>query len=231
MRRLSEDRAEAEAFSRSLNITYSEFFRNPLAFALLEQLILPRLLGEVGKSGRSEVRVWSAGCAAGQEAWSVAILLEELAAARERPVTIRIFATDVSETALALARKGVYDPAAVQNIRLKHLRDYFSAQGEAYVVTPRLRARVDFSAYDLLDARSACPPASLYGDFDLILCSNLLFYYRPDLRQHILDKVCRALSPGGYFVSGEAERDIVAKHDGFGHVAPPAAVFQKIGAS
>ena len=227
LQRLAEDRTEADALFQSLNIGYSEFFRDPLVFALLEKLVLPGLVEAKGKTGPAELRVWSAGCSAGQEAWSVAILLEDLSVAQQRPVPFRIIATDVSDAALAVARQGVYDHTAVQNVRVKHLRNFFSAEGESYVVASQLRARVDFSTYDLLDERSVCPPVSLYGAFDLILCCNLLFYYRPETRRHILDKVCRALGPGGYFVTGEVDREFVAQHDGFSAVAPPAAVFQK----
>ncbi len=227
LRRLAEDRTEADALRQSLNIGYSEFFRDPLVFALLEKLVLPGLVEAKGKIVPTELRVWSAGCSDGQEAWSVAILLEDLSAAHQRPVPFRIIATDISDAALGSARQGVYDHPAVQNVRVKHLRNYFSAEGAGYVVASRLRERVDFSTYDLLDGRSVCPPVSLYGDFDLILCCNLLFYYRPEIRLKILDKVCRALCPGGYFVTGEAEKDIVAQHDGFCAVASPAAVFQK----
>ena len=225
--RLECDGAEAEALLRSLRIGHSEFFRNPLTFAVLEQLVLPNLLAAKEMSGRSEIRVWSAGCAAGQEAYSVAILLDELRAAREHPIPFRIIATDICGADLARGRDGVYDRAAVQNVRLKQLQDYFRVEGEAYAVAPRLRQQVDFSTYDLLDERSVCPPASLYGDFDLILCCNVLFYYRPDMRQRILDKVCNALAPNGYFVTGEAERDIVQHAGGCRAVASPAAVFQK----
>ncbi len=223
LKRLAEDRTEAEAFCHSLNINHSEFFRNPLTFALLEQLVLPGLV----KAGQdTELRIWSAGCASGQEIYSVVMLLEDLAMARGRPVPARIFATDLDADSLAAARAGVFAEAAVPNVRHRHLRDYFSVNGGSCAVAPGLRARVDFSAYDLLDENFSCPPASLYGDFDLILCCNLMFYYRPNIRRRLLDKFCRALAPGGYFVTGEAEYDLVVKHGGLRAVAPPAAVFQ-----
>ncbi len=225
--RLADDPAEAEDFFQSLRIGYSEFFRNPLTFALLEQLVLPGLVEAREKSGRAEIRIWSAGCAGGQEAWSVAILLDELLAMRNRSLPFRIIATDISEAELAAARQGLYDAAAVRNIRTGHLRDYFSCKGESYVVAPRLQAHVDFSFYDLLDEQSSSPSAGVFGDFDLILCSNLLFYYRPGVQQFILKKVRHGLSPHGYLVTGEAERAIVDQADGFRAVAPPAAVFQK----
>jgi chemotaxis methyl-accepting protein methylase len=226
---LTQHRAAAEAFCRSLRIGYSEFFRSPLAFAVLEKLVLPGLVAEKGACGRGEIRVWSAGCAAGQEAWSVAMLLECAVRAGEQPTSYRIFATDQSDVDLTLASAGVYGSEAVGNVRLRHLDAFFSRQGESYAVAPRLRERVDFSAYDLLDERSASPASSIYGDFDLILCCNLLFYYRPGIRQRMLDKFFRALSPGGYFVTGEAERGAVSRQKGFRPVAPPSSVFQKRG--
>ena len=246
--KVAVDRAEAGIFFRALRIDHSEFFRNPLAFAVIEKLVLPGLVEAKKKSG-GEVRVWSAGCASGQEAWSLAILLEELAGTRDDveqasrllvpqqtgnrdgrptfpvPVSYRIFATDLAEP--DFARVGVYSAEAVGNVRSRHLQKYFSRQGESFSVVPRLRARVDFSAYDLLDRSSASPAASIYGGFDLILCCNLLFYYRQEARQHILDKICHALSPGGYFVTGEVERAMVAGHQGLRAVMSQSAVFEK----
>ncbi len=222
--KVAGNRAEAEMFFYALRIDHSEFFRNPLTFAVIAQLVLPGL-AEAKKRSGDEIRVWSAGCASGQEAWSLAILLEELAG----PVPYRIFATDLADP--GLARAGVYGAEAVGNVRARHLREHFSRQGESFSVVPRLRARVDFSAYDLLDRSSASPAASIYGGFDLILCCNLLFYYCQEARHHILDKICHALSPGGYFVTGEVERAMVQGHKGLRAVMSPAAVFEKANVS
>jgi two-component system CheB/CheR fusion protein len=117
------------------------------------------------------------------EAYSLAILLEDLAAARGRAIAYRIFATGRSPAGIVTAQAGVYGYAAVHNVRLKHIRDYFTQAGESYTIVPALRDCVDFSVCDLLDELSASPPPSIYGDFDLIVCCNLLFYYRPDIRQ------------------------------------------------
>jgi chemotaxis methyl-accepting protein methylase len=225
-RLLDQNPAEGKALWRSLQNTYSQFFRNPLAFAILEQLVLPALLQEMDASGRPEIRIWSAACAAGQEAYSVAILLDELTVAQGRGPCYRIFATDIDEAQLAAGRRGLYDQAALQKVRCQHLRDYFQPQGQAHRVMPRLRERVDFSFYDLLDERLLSPPASIYGGFDLILCSNLLFYYRPDLQRSILDKAVRCLAPGGYLVSGQAERALVEQCGALRAVAPPPPVFR-----
>jgi chemotaxis protein methyltransferase CheR len=225
--RLSADRAEAEALSRALLITYSEFFRNPLACAVLEQLVLPGLRQVCQKERRAELRIWSAGCAAGQEAYSVAILLEELSVASLEEVPYRVFATDLSEPDLAAARSGAFGELAMGNVRLRHMAAHFLKSGESYAIAPRIRDRVDFSLYDLLDPRTTCPPASVYGDFDLVLCSNVLFYYRPDAQAFILDKVRQCLTPHGCLVTGEVERRVVTGAGGFRQVANPAPVFFK----
>lgn len=216
---LAGNREEALKFHASLRITHTEFFRNPLSFAVLEQIVLPALVEAKKRSG-GEIRVWSAGCAAGQEAWSIAMLLDELAG----PVSHRIFATDLEEP--VSARHGVYGPGDVGNVRTRHLHDYFTRQGDTYSVVPWLRERVDFSVCDLLDGSPAIPAASIYGDFDLILCCNLLFYYSLGARKRILDNICNGLAPGGYFVTGEAERVMVAAHGGLHAMAASAAVFR-----
>ncbi|WAI02051.1 CheR family methyltransferase [Methanogenium organophilum] len=224
---LSEHQEEADTLSRSLQNAHSEFFRNPLTFALLESLVLPSLLMERQGAEKGGIRIWSAGCAAGEEAYSIAILLSERAMASEQPVPYQIFATDISEDELAHAKIGEYDAAKVQNVRLKHLHTYFHSHGDTYTVIPRLRDHIDFSRYDLLDEHSSSPPTSIYGNFDLIICANLLFYYRPEVRQYILNKLHRSLVPGGYLVTGEAEREMVEQANDIYPVFRPAAVYRK----
>lgn len=220
---------EAQAFFSSLNIGYTEFFRDPLAFAVLERVVLPALVQKHERSGGGELRIWSAACSTGEEAWSIAALLDDLATASETPVPFRVFATDASEAELDVARRGEYDQDAVRSVRLGHLDRCFVKRGRSYSVAPALRAHVDFSTYDLLDERSTCVPASIFGDFDIVLLCNVLFYYRPAVRRFMLNKVGRALSAKGYLITGEAERTIVERAGGFGAVAPPAAVFRKGG--
>jgi chemotaxis methyl-accepting protein methylase len=222
---LSKDKDEANALFSSLNICYSEFFRNPLTFTLLEQIILPRIIEEKPES--SEIRIWSAGCAAGQEAYSIAMILDDHIRRKEKATRFRIFGTDISNRAIETAREGVYNASEVQNMSLRMISQYFTRQGESYAVSENLKDCIDFSHDDLLDPRSVSPSKSIYGDFDLICCSNILFYYKPEIRQIILRKLYISLSPKGFLISGEAEREIIAKFK-FRTVVPPAAVFQKI---
>lgn len=223
---LSKNRDEAKVLLSSLNIGYSEFFRGPLAFALLEQVILPGLISEK-RSGSSEIRIWSAGCAGGEEAYSLAMILNEFARETDTEIHFRIFATDISEQSLETARRGVYGQKSVRNVTLKYLQKYFDQHAERYVIDPKLRERIEFSLYDLLDDSSCCPPASIFGDFDLVICSNVLFYYRPDIQKFILNKIGRSLTQSGYLMTNEAERGIVQQAQAFQAISVPATFFQR----
>lgn len=226
LERLARDPAEARTLHRSLRIVYSEFFRDPLTFALLEQSILPALVGEKEHRCPAEIRIWSAGCAAGQETWSVAILMEDLITRRGGRGRYRIFATDQSESHLDTARAAIYRPEDLASLRWRHLQAYFAPRGDAFAIDDRLRERVEFSCYDLLDQGTTCPPTSIYGDFDLVLCRNVLLYYRAEVRDGMLDKLERCLAPGGYLVTGETERRIAAQAGGLRPVVPSVAIFR-----
>jgi chemotaxis protein methyltransferase CheR len=225
---LATDPLEAVEFQASLRISYTEFFRNPLIFGMLEERILPHLIATQKQGGRREIRVWSAGCATGQETWSIAILLEELTRHWDPQPAYRVFATDLCGEHLAFARAGEYSTKALAKVRLRHLEDYFLKNGDFHIISSKLRPRVDFSIHDLLDQHAACPAASIYGDFDLILCCNLLFYYRSEVQHQILDKFTRALHPGGYLVTDDAGRGPLSNHHDLYPVLPNASIFQKI---
>jgi len=221
---LEKNNTEADAFYGSLQITFSQFFRDPLTFALLEQLILPSLISH-RPDGR-EIRIWSAGCSYGQEAYSIAMLLSDLAENSGKRISYRIFATDISQEALTAGRAGVYDQNAVQNVKLKHLKKYFIKQGETLTIVPRLRQFINFSTYDLLDQTTANSPESIYGDFDIVMCSNLLFYYKTNLQQLIIKKLQQALSATGHLITGEAEKTLIQNATKLQAITKSTAVFK-----
>lgn len=223
LERTAADPLATAAFYESLSIGFTEFFRDPLAFAVLERVLLPCL----AETGRGEVRAWSAGCATGPEAWSAAMLLEDLHRAGSGRVPYRVIGTDISEESLGVATTGTYPLEALGNVRMRHLRDYMATTGSVASLGADLRARVSFSRLDLIDPRSQSPAESIYGGFDLVFCCNVLLYYRAEVRNLILGKLRRALAPGGYLVVGDSERGIVERAGGFRAIAPPATVFQK----
>ena len=224
---LQKNDAEAMILIDSLQISYSEFFRNPVTFAVLERIILPLLILKKKNTRHKEIRIWSAACAAGQESYSLAILLDELIPNNSNKLNYRIFATDQNEEQINEAQKGMYSATELYNLSFKRLRQWFSIQGDTYSVKPDLKKNIDFSTFDLFSKKPVFPPTSIFGDFDIVMCANLLFYYKSKYQKEILEKATCCLANGGYIIVGEAERDILIKLH-YKEVFPQSGIFQKM---
>ncbi|NOU48925.1 MAG: hypothetical protein HOO86_17955 [Bacteroidales bacterium] len=209
----------------SLHISYSEFFRNSLTYAALEHIIFPAMISKLKNNGRREIRIWSTACANGQEAYSLAMLLEELKNGNKNKFKYRIFATDRSKNNIETARNGQYTTDLLKNIQLNRLNKWFTNYNESYRINAGLKVNIDFSEFDLLDDGAITPESSIYGDFDLVYCANLLFYYTNEVKQKILKKVSHCLSKGGYLVTGETEREILIKQN-YIETVYQSAIFQ-----
>jgi len=220
---LTGDQNEASLLIRSLQNNYSEFFRNSLTFSVLERILLPLLIHRERGARQKEIRIWSAACASGQEAYSLAILMEELIG-ENNTFSYRIFATDVDELQINKARKGEYFPEAIGNLTVNRVKRWFSKQGSSYTVKEELKRHIDFSVFDLASIQYNSPPASIFGGFDLIFCANLLFYFKDEYQESILRKVGNNLAAGGYLITGESEREIVLSHK-YHEVFPQSAIF------
>lgn len=168
---------ETSFLIESLTNSYSEFFRNPLTFALLKQIIFPKIFNEKEKLNSHEIRIWSAGCAAGQEAYSLAILAHDFIDEHHFTTSFRIFATDISTKQLEEARLGIYDAKSIQHTDMGFVNTYFTNKDQSYLISEKLKKYIDFSFYDLLDKETSAPPVSIFGGFDIIMCCNVLFYY------------------------------------------------------
>ena len=222
---LQVDALESSCFLKALSNTFSQFFRDPLAFAYLEQQILPCLAAQ--KTG-GEIRIWSAGSAAGQEAFSLAMLISDFSEMRNYDIRYRIIATDISTDALNLAKSAVFDESAIQNVKFKHFNKYFKAYKSTYALVPEIKAKIVFAAYDLLDSSTAFPPESIYGGFDIVMCSNLLIYYRPYIRKLIVCKLRNSLSEGGYLITGDTEKALFENPFLTNPVSAPSNVFRNL---
>lgn len=222
---LIDSESETNSLLESLNINFSEFFRNPVTFAYLEQIILPLLIEKKRKSGEKEIRIWSAACAAGQEAYSIAILCDELLDPKDE-ISCLIFATDINPSELEKGQQGIYSANAVSKVSLNRIQSYFEVTDDSYAIIPALKTYVDFSVFDLLHKSNGTPSASIFGNFDLVICCNLLFYYKPEIRKRILEKTGASLAKGGYLITGESERDIIKGHF-YQEVFTASAIFQK----
>jgi len=225
--KLADDPAEALILQEAFTNSYSTFFRNPLTYAMLHQFVLPKILWQKEKNHDPEIRIWSAGCAGGQEAYSLAMLTDKLVNKSYGSMKYRVFATDNSAQELEKAGKGIYDYDAIKNTPYEYVQDYFLKTGNDYEIIDRIKKLVEFTDFDLLDGESFSPPSSIFGDFDLVMCCNVLFYYKVEFQKLILGKFTRSISEGGFLVTGEAEVGIINSVRGFRHYMSPAPLFVK----
>jgi chemotaxis protein methyltransferase CheR len=192
---------ECEELVNTVAINVSSFFRNPIVFETIAESILPGLMRR-----KEELRVWSAGCAAGEEAYSVAILIKEALGkpngAEAQPV---IFATDIDSGVLKRAKTAFYPRESLKDTKLGLVDAYFSPRKDGFELAAAVKKMVHFSTHDLLSNRSAAPPESIYGSFDVVLCRNVLIYFSDSHQAQILEKLRQSLAPEGYLVLGDSE--------------------------
>lgn len=194
---LATNNEELEALYRDLLIGVTEFFRDIKVFRRLEQTVLPELFRN--RKVEEEVRVWSAGCATGEEPYSLAILLAEQAARTNFQGTMTVFATDVHRASLDLASQGVFDKARLKNVSPERLERYFIPEsGDRYRISPAIRKMIVFAPHNLIGD----PP---FTRMDLICCRNLLIYLQPEIQDKVLALFHFALRRNGVLFLGSSE--------------------------
>lgn len=187
---------EYDALLSSLLIKVTSFFRDPETWQAIAHKALPDLFDS--KSPGDEVRVWSAGCATGEEAYAAAILLSEVLGSRIQNYQVKVFGTDVDEAAISHARRGIYSPTAVQDLSKERLARFFTRVTGGYTVSKDIRRLVVFGANNLV---SDAPISRL----DLLLCRNVFIYVDAALQKRILSRFHYALRQGGILVLGKSE--------------------------
>ena len=175
----------------------TEFFRDPKVFEYLRDDTLPALIDEARADGR-QLRVWSAGCSTGEEAYSLAITLAEALGTDRAAFDVRVFATDIDSSAIAFARRGVYPASALQKVPAAIRERYFAKTDGAYEVVKSLRSLMTFGEHDL-GARAPFPR------IDLILCRNVLIYFTVPMQRAALETFGFSLRDGGRLVLGPSE--------------------------
>ena len=186
---------EAGALFHDLLISVTNFFRDPEAFEALESAI-PQLFRE--KAGGDQVRVWVAGCATGEEAYSLAMLLCEYSLKMEAPPSFLIFATDLNNEAIQAAREGVYPASIAADVSPERLRRFFNFRGGSYQVRKELRERILFAPHNLLKDAP-------FSRLDLITCRNLLIYFNRAAQQRAFETFHFALRHHGVLFLGPSE--------------------------
>ncbi len=191
-RLLHEDAPAIAALIEYTVVGESYFYRHPEQFAALQRYVF---------GSPEPLRIWSAGCASGEEPYSLAMALLESGRAPGRD---RILATDVSERALERAREGVYRPWSLRRLPPELRARHFVEQGGALRIAPQVRALVAFERHNL--ARDPAPS----GPFDLVLCRNVLIYFDPTVTAEVLYRLAGAARPGGFLVLGPVELPLAA---------------------
>jgi two-component system CheB/CheR fusion protein len=194
--RLRQDAGEVDTLFRDLLIGVTNFFRDARAFEALEQLVMPRLFD--GKGPADTIRVWVPGCATGEEVYSLAIMLSEQSEQNRSRVKIQVFATDIDEAALAVARSGHYPDTLLQGVSKDRLERFFTAEGTSYVINKPIRDMCVFYSHSLVRD----PP---FSRMDLISCRNLLIYLTSELQGHVIPIFHYALKPNGFLFLGTSE--------------------------
>ncbi|HEX3418761.1 MAG TPA: chemotaxis protein CheB, partial [Stellaceae bacterium] len=193
---LRQDSGQLELLVKDLLINVTSFFRDASAFELLAKEVIPDLVHRTPPD--RPLRIWIAGCSTGEETYSLAMLfLEEIAAAK-RNIKLQVFASDVDEDAVAVAREGRYPESIAAHVSPVRLTRFFTQEEHSYQVLPELRGVVVFTAQDVL----ADPP---FSRLDLISCRNLLIYLRPEAQEKVLLLFHFALREGGVLFLGASE--------------------------
>ncbi len=178
-------------------INVTQFFRDIEAFVYIRNEILPKLIAQARERDRV-LRFWTAGCATGEEPYSLAMLLSEMLGTELSEWSIKIFATDLDEAAITFARRGIYSENLLKGMPDEYRDRFFEHVDQGYRISKILRQMVIFGQQDL--SRSAPFPR-----IDLVLCRNVLIYFSPELQDYVLNQFAFSLSPDGYLFLGKAE--------------------------
>lgn len=210
MELIQSDKNIYRKFIEHLTINVSEFFRNPNHWEVLEQEIIPVLLKQ-----RSSLKIWSAGCSTGEEAYSLAMLFREKFPGKVE----RIIASDLDQEVLERASIALYSSKAAQTLPANYLNKYMHQEGDFFRVADEIKKMVNFERQDLLKDAFA-------KDYDLILCRNVVIYFTEETKQRLYRKFVEALRPQGVLFIGSTEQIFQAKEIGFQSLA--TFFYQKI---
>jgi two-component system CheB/CheR fusion protein len=200
---LDSDPEEYSKLFDTLLINVSEFFRDPDAWDIIANEIIPDILAK--KKEGDAIRIWSAGCSSGEEPYSLAVLMSEKLGDAITDYNVRIYATDIDDKALGEARRGVFPQDKLKNVREDLLNKYFIRENSFYKVQRNIRQMVTFG---LLDLASDAPISHV----DMIICRNVLIYFKVDLQNRVVTKFHYAINKNGYIFFGKSESMLVGSN-------------------
>jgi two-component system CheB/CheR fusion protein len=199
---VQENADEAKFLAKEFFIGVTSFFRDKEAYDVLNSEVFPELVA--GKTSGDSIKIWITACSTGQEAYSIAILLDRYLQTQNKEIDVKIFASDIDESAIAYAAKARYPLSAVGNIDDSILGTYFIRHTNDYTVIPRIRKQIVFARHNILKD----PP---FIKNDLVSCRNLLIYLNPILQKNVFNTLNFSLRSGGYLFLGTSENPAVIK--------------------
>ncbi len=214
VRLLQESPQEAESLVKELLIGVTRFFRDPEAFRTLGEQALPELMK--ARTAGGAFRVWVPGCGSGEEAYTVAILLNECMQQMDKSFDLQVFGTDLDKEAIEVARRGEYPAGIAADVPADYLKRYFSEEDGTYTVSKQIREMLVFAPQNVI----ADPP---FTNLDLLSCRNLLIYLNADIQKRLLPLFHYTLKPDGLLMLGTSETI-----DGFTNLFDPVEKRQKI---
>ena len=224
---LESNHQEMDELVNAFTINVSGFFRDPLTFEYLRNVI-SGIIQEKLRNSNHNLRIWSAGCSTGEEPYTVAIMLSEILEKHlKTEISIDIIGTDIDTTALLGAKTGQYHKEMLKDTRFGLIPKYFTLKENRYCISGKIKKMVSFSKYDLLDKKSFVPPESVFGDFDIVLCRNVLIYFNQEYQKIIFDKLYRSIHKNGYLVLGESEIPIEQYKNKFKRKNTCCKIYQK----
>ncbi|HKV26670.1 MAG TPA: protein-glutamate O-methyltransferase CheR [Candidatus Acidoferrales bacterium] len=197
LRKLRTSTVEYDEFVERLLTQETSFFRYPAVYEALEKKVLPELHMKKFWENPRTLRIWSAGCATGEEPYSIAISVADALMFAEA-WNIEILATDISKRALSHAEKGVYSSRSLEHLSSRQMENYFSISGREHTVKPRIRRMVSFAPMNLAQA-------VYLGRLDCIFCMNVMIYFSEARRNSLIQHFYEYLEPGGYLFLGHSE--------------------------
>ncbi len=188
--------AEADALLHDVLINVTRFFRDPLTFQVLQKKVFPELVRN--RAPNAPLRIWVPGCSTGEEVYSIAILLTEFLEKKKLHHPVQVYATDISERTIGVAREGLYPKSIRHDVTPERMRAYFTRRDGGYQINKNIRERCIFARHDV----TTDPP---FPRIDLISCRNLLIYFDPELQKRVIPVLHFALGVGGFLLLGTSE--------------------------
>lgn len=227
IRILKEQKGECTHLINSIGVNVSSFFRDPMVFEILENKILPAVIARKRLENSREIRIWSAGCSAGEEPYSIAILVRQCLEKEISGWRTYIFATDMDSEAVEHARTALYPRESLQSVKLGVVDKYFISKGNLFQPVAEIKDMVHFSIDDCATMHRIAPAESIYGNFDMIFCRNVMIYFSKDLQLNLLNKFSRALVASGYLVLGTSEALCVEVESDFKTIDAENRIYRK----